>query len=230
LIKQAARFNAFLYKRGYLIAYLIVACCYGYTIWAFWWSALPYGSHDPLWNVLLVLPAMLLVMIAFPILIVMDCFKDAEKRNWKHIFFHSLVYASILLLMIYCGPLKIGWKLRMNGMQQYAARMRPIVEAIKAFDEREGHPPDNLEQLVPHYLEKLPVTGLNSNREARYENLLKAPETSRKYHGQERWLIKTRAGWGLGFDYLFYYPDQNYPENNSAGRVERVADWAYLHE
>ncbi len=35
---------------------------------------------------------------------------------------------------------------------------------------------------------------------------------------------------GVGFDLMLYFPKQDYPENGYGGWLERVGDWAYVHE
>jgi hypothetical protein len=35
---------------------------------------------------------------------------------------------------------------------------------------------------------------------------------------------------GGSFDRFLYFPLQNYPEDGYGGSLERIGDWAYLHE
>ena len=41
--------------------------------------------------------------------------------------------------------------------------------------------------------------------------------------------VRTPLG-GLNWDMFIYFPKQNYPEHGYGGVLERVKDWAYVHE
>jgi hypothetical protein len=41
--------------------------------------------------------------------------------------------------------------------------------------------------------------------------------------------VDTPSG-GINWDIFLYYPEQNYPERGHGGSLDRVKDWAYVHE
>ncbi len=41
--------------------------------------------------------------------------------------------------------------------------------------------------------------------------------------------VATPSG-GINWDMMLYFPDQNYPDRGYGGSLERVGDWAYVHE
>lgn len=42
-------------------------------------------------------------------------------------------------------------------------------------------------------------------------------------------VVFTPSG-GINFDQFMYFPLQNYPEHGYGGWLERIDDWAYVHE
>ena len=50
------------------------------------------------------------------------------------------------------------------------------------------------------------------------------------YH-ENPWVlcVFTPSG-GINFDQFMYFPKQNYPETGYGGWLERIGDWAYVHE
>jgi len=46
-----------------------------------------------------------------------------------------------------------------------------------------------------------------------------------------RWELRVHCSIGfLNWDVFFYWPTQDYPDGIYGGAVERIADWAYVHE
>ena len=43
-------------------------------------------------------------------------------------------------------------------------------------------------------------------------------------------LVVFTPGGGINFDRMLYFPKQNYPRSGYGGGIERVRDWAYVHE
>jgi hypothetical protein len=41
--------------------------------------------------------------------------------------------------------------------------------------------------------------------------------------------VATPVGF-VNWDMLLYLPSQRYPEHGYGGRIERIQDWAYVHE
>jgi hypothetical protein len=55
-------------------------------------------------------------------------------------------------------------------------------------------------------------------------------QTLEQYDGNP-WVVwvDTPSG-GINWDIFLYYPRQNYPQRGHGGYLERVKDWAYVHE
>jgi hypothetical protein len=50
------------------------------------------------------------------------------------------------------------------------------------------------------------------------------------YEGNE-WILEVRASNGvMNWDSFLYFPNQNYPSAGYGGVVERMGEWAYIHE
>jgi len=120
----------------------------------------------------------------------------------------------------------IGGRVRMHGFHKLAERSVPLVQAIKKFETEKGHPPNSLKELVPEYLLSIPDTGMGAY--PMYEYIV--GEEARK-HDNNPWVLYvfTPSG-GLNWDMFMYFPNQNYPERGYGGSLERIGDWAYVHE
>lgn len=68
-----------------------------------------------------------------------------------------LCIAYVLTLTLMAGA---GSTIRKASFRALAERSMPLVEAVKAFEKAEGHPPMKLDDLVPSYLDAVPSTGL----------------------------------------------------------------------
>ena len=110
--------------------------------------------------------------------------------------------------------------IRTTGFHSLAERSMPLVEAVKAFEKAEGHPPKALDDLVPTYMDSVPSTGL-----ATYPNYeIHMGEESSMWKGNP-WVLCVPVSSGtLNWDLFLYFPNQNYPPD------ERMGDWAYYHE
>ena len=106
-----------------------------------------------------------------------------------------------------------------------ARRSQPLIEAIDRFEREHGEPPASLEALVPAYLSSVPGTGMAAYPAYRY----RVGQRAERF-GDNAWALEVFTPSGiLNFDSFVYYPNQNY-QNSCMGWVERVGDWAYLHE
>ena len=106
-----------------------------------------------------------------------------------------------------------------------AARSMPLVEAVRAYEKAEGHPPRALDDLVPSYLDSVPSTGLAAYPE--YE--IHMGNESSMWKGNP-WVLCVPVSSGmLNWDLFLYFPNQNYPPDESSA-FERMGNWAYFHE
>ena len=56
------------------------------------------------------------------------------------------------------------------------------------------------------------------------------PEETNDWDGNP-WVLYVDASLGiLNWDMFLYFPKQNYPEVGYGGGLEKVGDWAYVHE
>lgn len=49
-----------------------------------------------------------------------------------------------------------------NALTQLAERSKPLVAAIKSYEQKFRHPPDSLNALVPEFIPKVPTTGIGT--------------------------------------------------------------------
>lgn len=114
----------------------------------------------------------------------------------------------------------------MNAFLGLAERSKPLIQAIHSFESLHGSPPTDLNALVPGFLPEIPDTGMAAYPRYEYRTAEKAAE----YEGNPWTLTVFTPSGGINFDQFMYFPKQNYPEKGYGGWLERVADWAYVHE
>ncbi len=119
---------------------------------------------------------------------------------------------------------RIGYKVRMQAFHKLADRSKPLVDAIRSFDRKYGKPPESLQALVPEFITLVPSTGMGAYPEYRYT----ANPTN--FLGNPWALVVFTPSGGINFDQFMYFPLTNYPTNGFGGWIERVGDWAYVHE
>jgi hypothetical protein len=148
------------------------------------------------------------------------------------LFFKKLRFAGVLLIIVglgSCGGTGMGIKkamaVRMDAFQRMGERLTPLVKAIEEYKQDQGEYPEDLESLVPSYIPELPATGMANYPEYTYIVGQEATE----YDGNP-WVIVVYAGFGMGFDTFMYFPLQNYPDSGYGGALERLGEWAYVHE
>jgi hypothetical protein len=165
-------------------------------------------------------PVLLSAFAALPIGVVLLAF-----RRTRGVGARSLAVASIVLGVVgVCANLAND--LRMRGFARLAERSAPLVSAIERYERDEGSPPRALSDLVPLFIEKVPGTGVRAYPTYDYA----VGEEARSAYG-DRWALSVfTPNAGINFDHLYYVPSQNYPEYGLGGVIERVGDWAYVHE
>ena len=184
-----------------------------------WAAVAPAGSDAFLWLLLLfILPG----LAAFPCILggLIGLASSRFRRRAAILTLCSVAYVAALPVAS-----RIGEKVRMKAFHRLAGRSRPLVSAIHNYEKKYGHPPESLESLVPEFIAKVPATGIAAYPEYRYSR-----SATNRYHGNP-WVITifTPSG-GINFDQFMYFPLTNYPEVGYGGRLERVGDWAYVHE
>ena len=116
------------------------------------------------------------------------------------------------------------WPQRRAGLQQATARARPLIGAIEQFRLENKRVPHTLQELVPNYLAEIPQTGMAAYPQFLYDRNAPAEGYFQTYE------VKVRTGFGFAYDSFNYWPEGDYPAQMYGGRIERVGDWAYLHE
>lgn len=100
------------------------------------------------------------VLISSPILLFFKRYRRYAKL--------SLVLAAIFLS---CELLGLYWSSvgQEKRIEKVAERGQTILDAIKAYETKNGHPPGSLNELVPDYLEAIPTTGIGAWPEFVYD-------------------------------------------------------------
>jgi hypothetical protein len=134
--------------------------------------------------------------------------------------------AAITFLSFAVGGLLLGARIRHDAFVRLAMRSVPLVGAIKDYEATQGRPPPSLEALVPTYLPRVPRTGMMAYPDYQYRI---GAEAERRAGNPWILTVYTPTG-GINFDEFMYFPLQNYPKTGYGGSLERIRDWAYLHE
>lgn len=134
--------------------------------------------------------------------------------------------ASLCFLSLFLGGFILGKKIRTSAFHNLAERSETLVSAIRQYTDHGGSPPKSLEDLVPTYLSQVPETGIMAYPDYRYE----VGDAAQRYEGNP-WVLRvsTPSG-GINFDEFLYFPRRNYPSHGYGGSIERIGEWAYLHE
>ncbi len=138
---------------------------------------------------------------------------------------HTFGLGAVILLSTVLG-LRWGNDVRMAAFRQLGVRSQPIILAIREFEQQHKRPPKTLEELVPRYLPTTPKTGMAAYPEYEYVE----GERARDYDENPWALFVPCSSGGMNWDIFLYLPKQNYPGNGYGGSLQRVGDWAYVHE
>lgn len=164
--------------------------------------------------------AALAAFLAIPIL----PFVALRKRR-RHAavswWFAALCFFTLLIISLF-----ISEKIRTHAFERLAERSESLINSIRAFEIDNDRPPFSLDELIPEYLIEVPSTGIMAYPEYQYHR----SEKTSALDGNP-WILRisTPSG-GINFDSFVYYPNQNYPETGYGGWLERIGDWAYVHE
>jgi hypothetical protein len=116
---------------------------------------------------------------------------------------------------------------RMAGMKSFTVRAEPLIEAVRQYERNHGAPPESLQSLVPTYLPEIPSTGMGAYPNYGY---VTGAECRNRYR-ENPWALTVATPIALvNGDQMLYFPRQNYPEDGYGGSLERVREWAYVHE
>lgn len=163
------------------------------------------------------------LLIAF-ILIFVLVFRILRRQTRRTAFYNLLICTAFVAIIM--GSMQIGRHIRTSAFLRLAERSEALVVAIRAYTSQHGRPPDSLYDLVPGYLDLIPNTGMGAYPTYEYQ-----PCKEDECDGNPWKITVFTPSGGINFDMFFYYPLQNYPSlfwgDNG---VERIRDWAYVHE
>lgn len=186
-----------------------------------WLATSRIGTSLFVWGAAIYAFPLLAALFAIPASIV-GLFFRKSRRECAFILLLSL----FLFFCFFAGNL-LAHRTRMNGMKACALRSQPLIQAIKQYERDHSAPPSSLDDLVPGYLPAVPSTGMMAY--PGYEYHVGADAQARFQNN--RWALSIfTPGGGINFDMMLYFPDQNYPEYGYGGWLERLEDWAYVHE
>ena len=161
--------------------------------------------------------AILLGVVAIPVLVVALPFLGARRTRRGAT---TVVLTSLVLVCATGLGLSGGHRLRILALDHAARRAEPLVEAITRFEKDNARPPRTLQELMPHYLERIPQ-GLPPLE------LVSGDAVEQQYPGNS-WALHASVGMGaLDFDELIYLPRQDY---EGQGAVVRLGGWAYVRD
>jgi len=207
-------------KRTLLLSAPIVLILNGFFVAAQWWAVSPNGSEAILWLSILLIFPLIFSLAMIPVAILLSFFTKIRRYAFRI----GISCAVYFLIGIVC--INIGQRVRMNAFHKLALRSRHLIEAIKTFETKHGISPPTLDALVPLFLPSVPSTGMAAY--PKYEYIV--GEEAEKWENNP-WVVyvETPSG-GLNWDIFMYLPKQNYPQKGFGGVVEKVDDWAYVHE
>ncbi len=158
------------------------------------------------------------LMVLFPTSIVL-LFIRSQRRD---------AIRCLLLLLVLAAASYGGLRFRIDIWKDNIAavgdRGRPLVEAIRAYEQKNGQPPRSLHELVPDHLGAIPTTGIGARPDFQY--IVGQPDS----YDDNPWVLSVTPPCVAGFDVFLYFPRQNYPDRGYGGALERIGDWAYVHE
>jgi hypothetical protein len=139
----------------------------------------------------------------------------------------TLIAGAVGLLSGMMFSSSTALKIRLQSFEQLALRSRPLTDAIRKYESIYSRPPASLTDLVPDLIPTIPSTGMSLYPKFRYTSFA----TNQPQYGSNLWFLEVFAPrMGINFDKFLYFPNGQYPERGFGGYLERIEDWAYVHE
>ena len=138
----------------------------------------------------------------------------------------AILIGAGVMVTLTIASLKSADRIRIQGFERLSHEAAPLVEAIHAYQQTNGLPPESLDDLKVNYPAGHTIKG-DDLPEFQYVPGDRAKE---RYHGNPWVLILETPTGSMKWDRFVYYPLQNYPPLASGGWFEKVGDWGYLHE
>ena len=183
----------------------------------------PSGSDASLWAVeFRLLQCCLACIASIPVAFVLLFFRKTRKPATL------ILLVGLCFLLISWGSTDVAYRKRTQDFHDLADRSATLVAAIQQYAEEKGAPPKSLTDLVPEYLEEIPETGMGAYPNYEYE---RGPDYRQWDWEENPWALYVHTPLpGINFDMFVYLPQKNYPEIGYGGVLERIGDWAYVHE
>lgn len=153
---------------------------------------------------------LLIAVLTFPVLLVLAIYRQDRRSKER------LVLCIGVALTVFLA-LSAGRFIRRARFAAAAENAAPAIEALQAHRARTGTYPDST---------TLPFTGLMAY--PRYHYRLPSGESKCAFEEYELSIQCPLAA--LNFDRFVYWPSKAYPSSMYGGVVERIGDWAYVHE
>lgn len=174
------------------------------------------GSYLTYEGYTLLLPSL---VIAVPLTIVslislVFLFLKKQKKVSIWIISSSLLIYSCMVILIF-----FTWDIRRFALAEVAEKSETLISAIKSYKKEVGKAPSSLDELIPTYIAKIPLTGMMRYPEYQYSV------------SDDKWSLVIDTSLGvLNWDLFVYFSDQDCIEWMAGGSVERIKNWAYVHE
>ncbi|MBX7244117.1 MAG: hypothetical protein K1X53_01385 [Candidatus Sumerlaeaceae bacterium] len=199
---------------------------HGFYLFSCWYNVTRFGSWVLLWWAFL---PMVLAAFGAAVLgaagLVGLCFRRV-RRDCLILMLGGAVYL-LLAIPTFRPTIRLGNLIRMDGFRSAASRAEPLIAALWHYHGDHQKMPEDLNQLVPSYLPEIPATGLGLYPEFKYSRL---PTGAKDDYGNSWTLVIPCTSGGVNFDTFRYHPSGVYPKDGFGGSLERVGDWAYVHE
>lgn len=190
-----------------------------FIVFCDYYAVAPNGSNALLTLRLFVGFPMLGCVAAIPISVVYGISRRYRRQALLVVVCCSMFMCSVVVSVL------IGRVVRRGAFAALAERSETLVEAVGAYSDERSGPPDSLEDLLPRFLSDVPQTGMAAYPEYNY-----FVQREEMFDGNP-WVLMVHTSTGpLNFDKFMYYPLQNYPPCRCGNRVERIRDWAYMHD
>lgn len=183
-----------------------------FSLYIFWLPLQEYGFFAILtFDVGFILMMFIVLLIIGPVSIMMYIIPKYRQTSKKIIVF-TMVSA------IFVTPsIDLGFKIRDYEFQRLAKRSDILIDAIRKFEVDQGKFPNNLQELVPQYLEQYPQT-----------NMAAYPNYGYSVH-EKGWSLDVPCGFGLlNWDVFIYESSGDYTGIND--HTTKMGKWVYVHE
>jgi len=111
-----------------------------------------------------------------------------------------------------------------RAANQVISRAEQLIDAIEMYENDQGLYPEELEDLVPDYIERIPSTGIAGWSIYGYST----KETHYKMPFDKYQILVGFLFASFDRNDLIYWPDGDYPESHP-DFIRRIEDWAYVH-